>query len=476
MAEIELATRAQVEARIPKVAGTLPGGIDWDTWRGQQYAGTWWVNPANAGENMPPEPASQFATLTVLPSSGGVSSVQIYVAHDRVWWRAAPGSVWGAWRRVATRDDVNALVNPKVLTAADDLDELPDGIYRVNFQGTASALGLPARVGRLTVMRVTDTIRLQKYETNFGEAVSEGVIQPYEVHIRGMNNAREWYPTFQKVFPVAGTENTQIQVSHTVFAESAVSRFDEENTFYEKNADVLLRPASTLKVLTGVIARTVVTDGMLDDLVTVTASDENPGGSGASIPLEPGDVVTFRDLFYLIMLPSHNQAAEILARAVGDLMPGAGTSREKFIAEMQAKASDWWGAGRVIANPTGLGATNKLTANDLTDLMYRVTDDAFLLECMGTEHYTVNVEGPNARDLSANHTVLRDGDVKFPDMVAAKSGTLTGHACLVMLFRNSDGSYGAAALMGSDTENRYKDMRQIINYAKEGPDRAFLVG
>lgn len=462
--------------------GILADGASLDTLVGSSSDGVYRLQAGFSFAGLPASKSSQAANLLVLSSTGGQSTAQVYIAFDRMLFRNRAGSAWGVWRRVVAHPETETPYDPspKLLTLSDDLDALAPGVYYVNYSTTAAQLGLPPRVGSLHVLQITTTMRLQRFETAFGDAETvSGTHFPYEVWIRGMDRGeggeRLYHPQFTKLYSTDDEPEPGSAIPHTVVAPHALSTTAPDEPRYVKGEDVLDRPASTTKVLTGVIARTVVTDALLDDTVTVLETDPNPGGSGSGIPLQVGDVVTFRDLFYLTMLPSHNQAASILARAAGALLPGSGDTYDRFVAEMQAVATDWWGAGRVFVNPTGLGSTNQVAASDLVDLMYRASDDPFLVECMGAESYTVNVDGPNARTLNAVHSVQRDGAVKFPDMVAAKSGTLSGHACLVMLYRLSTGGYGAAALLGSNPANRYLDMRQIINYAHEGPDRGFLV-
>lgn len=456
--------------------GTLPDGEDLDTLRGALHAGTYRVLVGNTHPNSPPAQSGQTRSLTVLNS--GVADTQIYATFSEIWYRHAPAQVFGAWRRIATADMITNPFNTTTLTTSSNLDTLEPGIYHVNYVSTAVALGLPGRTGRLTVVKTSDGGRIQRYETSYGTFEWPSESRPYEVWVRGMDAGMVYQPTFTKILSTAEGQaagDSYIGVSHTVWGTRAKATYTASQTFYAKNPDVLDRPASTTKVMTGHIARTVIPDADLDNQVTVLSTDPNPGGSGADIPLKVGDIVTFRDLFHLSMLPSHNQATEVLARAAGDRMPGTGTGRDKFIAKMQSEAASWWGPDRVFVNPTGLGNGNQVTASDLVNLLYRVASDTFLVECMGTQEYTVNIAGPDARTITAIHTVKPDGPVKFPDMVAAKSGTIPGTACLVMLYRKSNGTLGAAALMGSNAENRYRDMRQIINYAKEGVDRQYLV-
>lgn len=274
---------------------------------------------------------------------------------------------------------------------------------------------------------------------------------------------------------------------HAIVATHAASNWSPEQRLFEKNADEPVRPASTLKLLTLYTARQTITgyhDGggaLLDDTVTVTAADvaANPGGAGG-ITFQAGDVISYRDLMYALMLPSSNWAAEILARAVGEQLSGTGTAREKFLQAMRDAGTALGWSGHVVDNPSGLGSVNRLSASMLVQLMFEAGENATTRALMGDAERTITITGPNARTQTVHHSVERDGEVRFPEMAAAKSGTLYGtggfsHACLVMLWEKPDGTYAVSALLGSDVENRYQDMRALIDATAQVQNETFTV-
>ena len=73
-----------------------------------------------------------------------------------------------------------------------------------------------------------------------------------------------------------------------------------------------LNPASVSKVITAITALDYIDD--LDEQAEITMSDAS-GGSGTVF--DEGDIVTYRDLLYAMMLPSSNQAANAMARLAG---------------------------------------------------------------------------------------------------------------------------------------------------------------
>lgn len=83
---------------------------------------------------------------------------------------------------------------------------------------------------------------------------------------------------------------------------------------YELNADEKGRPMSISKVLTAVCVLDIVKD--LSEKMTYHEFDTNIGGFYISDYL-PGDIVTYQDALYALMLESSNVTAQALARSAG---------------------------------------------------------------------------------------------------------------------------------------------------------------
>src|SRR5665647_685260 len=97
----------------------------------------------------------------------------------------------------------------------------------------------------------------------------------------------------------------------------------------EKDANKKMYPASLTKIMTALIA---IEKGSLSDVITV--DDDTPYEiTGSHIALEPGEVLTAKDLLYAIMLPSANDAASVIAKHYGG-------STEGFVKLMNDKAKE----------------------------------------------------------------------------------------------------------------------------------------
>lgn len=230
--------------------------------------------------------------------------------------------------------------------------------------------------------------------------------------------------------------------------------------WFSRYADVPQIPASVMKTLTFYVARQLVRDAMLDETVTV-AADDLLGGSSAD--LQAGDVLSWRDLFHGMMMPSGNDAAHCVARVAGALLDGTGDPYERFLDRMNEVCLERRWTGAVVASSSGLDTDSRLTARQVCELLFSL--DPFCVQVMGTQRWAGTITGPNARTQVWRHTIKPDGAVPLPEMVAAKGGTLFDPptANLALLWDDGLGVRHAMALLHSTQAARYTDTRQILD-------------
>lgn len=129
-------------------------------------------------------------------------------------------------------------------------------------------------------------------------------------------------------------------------------------------------PASTTKIMTAILALEHVSE----DAVVIAQSDgARMSASGSSVMgLVPGTPITMRDLLYGLMLPSGNDAALDIARALdGDV--------GVFVERMNAKTAELGLENTNFRNPHGLDGRNHYSsAYDLAIMTrYAMANDAF---------------------------------------------------------------------------------------------------
>ncbi len=128
---------------------------------------------------------------------------------------------------------------------------------------------------------------------------------------------------------------------------------------YQKNADRPIYPASTTKVMTALL---VLEKLPLDQLVTV--SQKATQVQETKLGLRAGEQYRVRDLLFAILLKSANDAANVLAEAVGG-------TQNNFVAMMNNRARQLGATRTCFSNPSGLPSTSVqyTTAKDMAKIM-----------------------------------------------------------------------------------------------------------
>ena len=120
---------------------------------------------------------------------------------------------------------------------------------------------------------------------------------------------------------------------------------DTKEVLYAKNVHERMYPASTTKVMTALVA---LEHGDLDAQATVSEAAVTFNESGVTTAgLKTGDMLTLRQLLYALLLPSANDAANVIAEQIGG-------SNEGFVEMMNEKAASIGATNTHFVNPNGL--------------------------------------------------------------------------------------------------------------------------
>lgn len=250
------------------------------------------------------------------------------------------------------------------------------------------------------------------------------------------------------------------------------------SSLYEKNATSTQRPGSTVKLMTALVMQDWCMGLALDQTVTVTSADVVDWASNSNAQLQTGDVLSYRDLLFGLMLPSGNDAAKCIARNVGALIiagggPGVATDPvSRFVQAMNAKAASLGLPTAIFADPAGTDSANLMSAIDLAVLMSVYAEHSYLVTVSGTLSKTLTVTGVNARSYIVNHTINPAGQVLIPEFICGKTGTVTygdpslnSGGCLAVLWQAPNGQRRVTVLLGAaDDPARYLDLRRLIDY------------
>lgn len=145
--------------------------------------------------------------------------------------------------------------------------------------------------------------------------------------------------------PAAALEEPELQCTNAILVDANYGE-----VLYAKKADEKAYPASITKVMTALLVLEAMDSGKLTREQQITAGptalqDMSPKASTAN--LKPGDTLTVEQLLYCLLLPSANEAGNILAVAVDG-------SIEAFVEHMNTRAAELGCKGTHFVNPHGL--------------------------------------------------------------------------------------------------------------------------
>ncbi len=199
---------------------------------------------------------------------------------------------------------------------------------------------------------------------------------------------------------------------------------DTGTVVYEKNAQQKTYPASLTKIMTAIIALENVKD--LEGTVVTAPGyvyDEFVGLNVSTADIRRGEEVRMIDLLYAMILPSANEASNIVADYIGK------GSIPDFVAIMNAKAKEIGAVNTHFINTHGLFDENQTTtAYD----MYLIAEYALSIpmfeKISSTPSYLMPATNKHAQERYVVHTnsLLRSHGDKYyyKDMKGVKTGSL----------------------------------------------------
>lgn len=159
------------------------------------------------------------------------------------------------------------------------------------------------------------------------------------------------------VLPCAAADLNQVSKlvqEKTVDAKAAllvnISNDDGDVIYFEQNARDRVYPASITKVMTALLVMEAIERGNLSLDQQVTAGVETWLGipaDGSTAEIQIGEVMTVEQLLYCLLLPSANEAANVLAQEVSGQV-------SSFVALMNQRATELGCVSTHFVNPHGI--------------------------------------------------------------------------------------------------------------------------
>lgn len=223
------------------------------------------------------------------------------------------------------------------------------------------------------------------------------------------------------------------------------------DVIYEKDSDKIAPMASTTKIMTTLLA---LEQGNLDEPFVVDSNAIKIEGS--SMGLKEGDCLTIRDLCYGMMLPSGNDAANVVAIKIAG-------SIDEFVKMMNNKAQELGLKNTHFCTPSGLDTSEKnehhSTARDMALLTQKAMENSDFCEICSQSYKQLTFGNPPTNRVIRNHNKLLK---EFDGACGVKTGfTKKAGRCLVSAAQRDGLKLIAVVLKDHDD---WQDSKNLFEY------------
>ena len=240
---------------------------------------------------------------------------------------------------------------------------------------------------------------------------------------------------------------------------------------YEKNAYEKMYPASITKIMTAIL--TLENCNLTDiAIVSVSALKAVPDGYSTAY-LQVGEKLTINQLLHVLLIPSANDAANVLAEHISG-------SIDSFATMMNTKAHEIGCLNTNFVNPSGIHNSNHYsTAYDLSLIARYAMNNETFRNIVKTTSYTLpqtNKWTKNDRYFTNTNSLIKPNNSDSVDNYYYKYciGIKTGYTdaskeCIAACIEKDNLKFIAITLGSDKTENglsaRYIDCKTLFNYA-----------
>ncbi|MDR2504873.1 MAG: D-alanyl-D-alanine carboxypeptidase [Oscillospiraceae bacterium] len=237
----------------------------------------------------------------------------------------------------------------------------------------------------------------------------------------------------------------------------------------ERNSDVAMYPASTTKIMTALLALEYVANHLDAEQTVGTALNKQVTVSDSALDIEEdssragfraGDVISLRDALYGMMLPSGNEAANVLAEYVSG-------SQAAFVDYMNGMASVLGMTNTNFVNANGLHDPNHYTtAQDMAKLAREAMRNTVFRQIVSTVNYTTAQIGNRAPLNLHNSNRLIDNATTYfyPNATGIKTGNHSQAAYCLVAAAERNGINILVVLLYSGYYSRWDDATRLFNY------------
>jgi D-alanyl-D-alanine carboxypeptidase (penicillin-binding protein 5/6) len=255
-----------------------------------------------------------------------------------------------------------------------------------------------------------------------------------------------WKPTMSS--PIKSSVTFPSITAHSVLVYDTAT----DTVLVDKDSRKRLPIASITKIMTAIV---IIENENLDERVTVSKRAATIGEN--SMMLKENEQFTRRELLYGLILPSGNDAAEVLAET-------SSVGRENFVYLMNKKAEELGLSDTRFTNPSGLeGDGNQYsTGYDLLVITRYGLSLSEFAKIVSTVEYEIEESMYHGYYRLFNDTNLL---TSYPGVKGVKTGFTNEAGMCLVSYLDYRGHKIIAVMLNS--ENRRQEMKDLLDYSLE---------
>lgn len=264
----------------------------------------------------------------------------------------------------------------------------------------------------------------------------------------------------RKSLKIESNEFTDWPNGPAIGAQSAVVMDVNTGTIlYSKNPHDELFPASTTKLLTGLL---VIENTTMDEIVTFSSDAVwNIDRGSTHLSIDVGEQLTVEDCLYGLLLASANEVAYALAEHVGGSM-------DAFVEMMNERAKAIGCTNTHFANSNGLPRDDHYTsAYDLALIARECFANETFCKIASTTKYTIKPTNKQSeeRPISNHHKMLPGFKYEYEGFIGGKTGYTAVARQTLVSCAERNGMRLICVVMKEEAPAQFTDTMELFDYA-----------
>ena len=243
--------------------------------------------------------------------------------------------------------------------------------------------------------------------------------------------------------------------------------YDAKSVLYSVGVENSLKPASTAKIMMGLIACEKL-ESRLDEKIVIT-KEMLEGHVGTTMGLKSGMTVSVTDLLYGAICGCNNDATQVIAFICSG-------SIEKFVLEMNERATKLNMASTVYANPTGLDAPSaRTTASNVALLSHKASQNDLYMQICSAKKFTVHLDNKETVIYNRNALISHFTSDKYlnSNISGLNAGSTDEGGYVVSAMATVDGCKYLCIVLGAETNNGEIYSYKIVNELLETVNKSY---